>query len=138
MEKKNFLLVITIIDDIISGLEVVQKSVSRHFLKQYYLRCHHAKKKSMRKTWTIFLHIHCTKKGNLAVVLTSIKCYLTLLWQCSCLVLIFWKIHLQKLAAKSQKHVLVKISSTEISYSIYNIYNRYLTNDVQSMLRERG
>ena len=36
----------------------------------------------------------------------------------------------------------MKISSTEISlcgiYSICNIYNRYLTNDAQSMLRERG
>ena len=51
--------------------------------------------------------------------------------------LLIWKRHFQKLAAKSQKHVLVKISSTEISCSIYNIYNRYLANDVQLMLRER-
>ena len=57
--KKKFLLVITIIDDVICGQEVVEKSVLGHFLKQYYLRCHHAKKKSIRKTWTIFLHIHC-------------------------------------------------------------------------------
>ena len=52
--KKKFLLVITIIDDVISGPEVVQKSVPGYFLKQYYLRCHHARKKSIRKTWTIF------------------------------------------------------------------------------------
>ena len=58
--KKKFLLVITIIDDVICGQEVVEKSVSGHFLKQYYLRCHHAKKISIRKTWTIFLHISCT------------------------------------------------------------------------------
>ena len=51
---KKFLLVITITDDVISSPEVVQKSVSGHFLKQYYLRCHHAKKRSKRKTWTIF------------------------------------------------------------------------------------
>ena len=57
--KKKFLLVITIIDDVISGPEVGKKSVSGH-LKRYYLRCHHAKKKSIRKTWTIFLHIRCT------------------------------------------------------------------------------
>ena len=36
-----------------------------------------------------------------------------------------------------QKHVLVKISLLEISYSIYSKYNRYLTNDVQLMLRKR-
>ena len=69
--KKKFLLVITIIGDVISGLEVVQKSVSRHFLKQYYLRCHHAKKTSIRKTWTIFLHIRCTIK----FVSAAMVCY---------------------------------------------------------------
>ena len=45
--KKKFLLVITIIDDVISGPEVGKKSVSGH-LKRYYLRCHHAKKKSIK------------------------------------------------------------------------------------------
>ena len=60
--KEKFLLVMTIIDGIISGPEVVQKSVSGHFLKQYYLRCHHAKETSLRKTWTTFLHIRCTLK----------------------------------------------------------------------------
>ena len=39
---------------------------------------------------------------------------------------------------QSQIYVLVKISSTKIPYSIYNIYNRYLRNDMQSMFRERG
>ena len=74
----------------------------------------------------------------MAVVLTSIKRYLTLFWQCSCLDLIFRKRHFRELATKSQKHVLVKISSTKISYNIYNIYNRNLRNDARSMFRERG
>ena len=34
--------------------------------------------------------------------------------------LIFWKWHFRELATKSQKHVLVKISSAKISYNIYN------------------
>ena len=72
----------------------------------------------------------------MAIVLTSIKHYLTLFWQCSCLHLIFQKRHFGELATKSQKHVLVKVSSTKVSYNIYNIYNRYLRNDEQSMLRE--
>ena len=41
------------------------------------------------------------------------------------------------LAIKLQNHVVVKISSTKISYGIYNIYNRYLRNDGQVMFRER-
>ena len=44
----------------------------------------------------------------------------------------FQKRHFQKLATKSQKHVLVKISSMKISYNIYNIYNSNLRNDAQS------
>ena len=67
----------------------------------------------------------------------SIKCYLTLFWQCSCLDLIFQKVHFRELATKLQKHVLVKISSSKISYNIYNIYNRNLRNDAESMFRER-
>ena len=31
----------------------------------------------------------------------------------------------------------MKISFTKISYGIYNIYNRYLRNDGQSMFREK-
>ena len=58
--KKKFLLVMTIVDDVISGPKVARKSVSAHFLKQYYLRSHHTKKKSIQKTWTIFPHIRCT------------------------------------------------------------------------------
>ena len=42
----------------------------------------------------------------------------------------------RELAKKSPKHVLVKISSTKMSHNIYNIYNRYLRNDVRSMFRE--
>ena len=38
---------------------------------------------------------------------------------------------------KATKHVLLKISSTKISYNIYNIYNRYLRNDAQLIFRER-
>ena len=41
------------------------------------------------------------------------------------------------LAIKLQNHVVVKISSTKISYGIYNLYNRYLRNDGQVMFRER-
>ena len=62
------------------------------------------------------------------------KRYLTLFWQCSCLDLIFPKRHFRKLAKKSQKHLLVKISSTKVSY---NIYNRNLRNDARSMFKVR-
>ena len=65
-----------------------------------------------------------------------IKHYLTLFWQCSSLNLIFQKRHFWELSTKLQKHALVKISSTKISYNIYNIYNRNLRNDAQSMFRE--
>ena len=74
---------------------------------------------------------------NLAVILMSIKCSLTLFWKCSCLNLYFRKQHFQKLAVKSQNHVLVEISSTKMSYGIYNIHNRDLRNDGQSMFTER-
>ena len=72
----------------------------------------------------------------MAVVLTSIKRYLTLFWQCSCLHWIFRKRYFRELT-KSQKHVLVKISSIKGSYNIYNICNKYLRNDERSMLRAR-
>ena len=49
----------------------------------------------------------------------------------------FRKIHFREFATKSQKHVLVKTTSTKISYNIYNTYNRNLRNDARSMLRER-
>ena len=49
----------------------------------------------------------------------------------------FQKIHFRELATKLQKHVLVKTSFAKISYNIYNIYNRNLRNDAQSMFRER-
>ena len=78
-----------------------------------------------------------TQKFNLVLVLMSIKRSLTLFWQCSCLDLIFRRRHFRKLSVISQNHVLVKISSTKISYGICNIYNRYLRNDGQSMFRER-
>ena len=42
-----------------------------------------------------------------------------------------------RMGHKVAKHVLVKISSMKISYNIYNIYNRNLRNDTQSMFRER-
>ena len=51
------------------------------------------------------------QKVNLAIVLTSIKRYLTLFWQCSYLDLIFRKRHFRELVTKLQKYVLVKISS---------------------------
>ena len=68
----------------------------------------------------------------MAIILRFIKSYLTLFWQCSCLNLIFSKRHFRELATKSKKHVLMKISST----NIYNVYNRYLRNDRLSMFRE--
>ena len=70
-------------------------------------------------------------------LLMAIKLYWILFWQCSCPNLIFRKRHFQELATKSQKHVLVKISSTKMSYNIYNIYNRHLRNDARSIFRER-
>ena len=70
-------------------------------------------------------------------LLMAIKLYWILFWQCSCLNLIFWKRHFQELATKLQKHVLVKISSTKMSYNIYNIYNRHLRDDARSIFRER-
>ena len=63
-----------------------------------------------------------------------IKFHLTLVWQCSCFNLIFPKRHFRKLATKSQKHLLVKISSTKMSD---NIYNRNLRNDARSMFKVR-
>ena len=54
------------------------------------------------------------QKVNLVVILTSIKRSLTLFWKCSCIDLIFFSRHFRELAPKSQKHVLVKISSTKI------------------------
>ena len=47
--------------------------------------------------------------------------------------LIFRKRYFRELATKSQKHVLVKISSTEIHYIIYNIYNRNFRNEARSI-----
>ena len=70
-------------------------------------------------------------------LLMAIKLYWILFWQCSCLNLIFWKRHFQESATKLQKHVLVKISSTKMSYNIYNIYNRHLRDDARSIFRER-
>ena len=70
-------------------------------------------------------------------LLISIKSYLTLFWQCSCLSLIFRKRHFRELTTKSEKHVLLKMSSTKTSYKIYNIYNRNLRNVVWSIFRER-
>ena len=70
-------------------------------------------------------------------LLMAIKVYWILFWQCSCPNLIFRKRHFQELTTKSQKHVLVKISSTKMSYNIYNIYNRHLRNDAQSIFRDR-
>ena len=70
-------------------------------------------------------------------LLISIKSYLTLFWQCSCLSLIFRKRHFRELTTKSEKHVLLKMSSTKTSYKIYNIYNRHLRNVVWSIFIER-
>ena len=70
-------------------------------------------------------------------LLMAIKLYWILFWQCSCPNLIFRKRHFQELTTKSQKHVLVKISSTKMSYNIYNIYNRHLRNDARSIFRDR-
>ena len=72
-------------------------------------------------------------KSYLVVVLTSIKHYWTLFWQCFCLDLIFWKRHFRELATKSQKRVVVKISSTEISYVIYDTYSSNWRNEALSM-----
>ena len=66
-----------------------------------------------------------------------IKRSITLFGQCFYLNLIFREQHFRRLAIKLQNHVLVKISSTKISYGIYNICNRYLRNDGQSMFRKR-
>ena len=93
----------------------------------------------------------------MAVFLTSIKRYFTWFWQCSCIDLFFRKRHFRKLVTKSQKHVLIKISSTKIPYNIliyyfnynillfykipyniYNIYNRYLNNDARSKSQREG
>ena len=73
----------------------------------------------------------------MAVFLTSIKHYLTFFWQCSCIDLVFRKGHCRELATKSQKHVLVEISSTEISYNVYNIYNWNLRNDAWLIFGDR-
>ena len=75
----------------------------------------------------------------MAIVLTSIKHYLTFFWQCSCIDLVFRKWHFWELATELQKHVLTKISSKKISYNIYDIYiiGIYLRNDVRLMFRER-
>ena len=70
-------------------------------------------------------------------LLMAIKLYWILFWQCSCPNLIFRKRHFQELTTKSQKHVLVKISSTKMSYNIYNIYNRHFRNDARSIFRDR-
>ena len=42
-----------------------------------------------------------------------------------------------RIGHKVPKHVLVKISSTKISYNICNIYNRNLRNDAQCLARDR-
>ena len=73
----------------------------------------------------------------MAVFLTSIKHYLTFFWQCSCIDLVFRKGHCRELATVSQKHVLVEISSTEISYNVYNIYNWNLRNDTWLIFVDR-
>ena len=44
---------------------------------------------------------------------------------------------LSRICHKVAKLVLVKISSTKISYNIYNIYNRNLRNDAQCLERDR-
>ena len=70
-----------------------------------------------------------TQKVNLAIILMSIK--QNFLPQLNFPEETFSRI------GQLQKHVLVKISYTKISYNIYNIYNRYLRNIAPSMFRER-